>query len=61
MFQLYPEVEEIALEHLRQALGHYEKKKDQDERKKKILADPETELETIEAHWTSFKCNFSVF
>ena len=48
--QLYPEVEEIALEHLRQALNHYEKKKDVDERKKRFLTDPESELETIEAH-----------
>ena len=50
LLKLYPEVEEIALEHLRQALTHYEKKKDHEERKKKFLADPESELETIEAH-----------
>jgi len=48
--KLYPEVEEIAVEHLRQALSHYEKKKDIDERKKRFLNDPESELETIEAH-----------
>ena len=50
LFKLYPEVEEISLEHLRQALTHYEKKKDLDERRKKFLTDPESELETIEAH-----------
>ena len=44
-------MEEIAVEHLRQALSHYEKKKDIDERKKRFLSDPESELETIEAHW----------
>ena len=38
------------MEHLRQALSHYEKKKDIDERKKRFLNDPESELETIEAH-----------
>merc|ERR1711936_1125810 len=43
--KLYPEVEEISLEHLRRALTHYEKKKDLDERKKKFLTDPESELE----------------
>ena len=50
MFQLYPEVEDIAVEHLRKALAHYEKKKDLDEKKKKIFSEPDTELETIDAH-----------
>merc|ERR1712079_501075 len=48
--KLYPEIEEIAVDHLKQALNHYEKKKDVDERKKRFLTDPESELETIEAH-----------
>ena len=47
---MYPEMEEIAVDHLRQALAHYEKKKDLDERKKKILSEPDSELETINAH-----------
>merc|ERR1712176_1194166 len=32
--KLYPEVEEIALEHLRQALTHYEKKRSRGKKKK---------------------------
>jgi len=48
--KLYPEIEEIALEHLRQALAHYEKKKDLEERKKRFLSDPDGDIETIEAH-----------
>ena len=43
-------MEEIAVDHLRQALAHYEKKKDLDEKKKKIFSEPDTELETIDAH-----------
>merc|ERR1739838_323988 len=48
--KLYPEIEEIALEHLRQALTHYEKKKDLEERKKRFLSNPDGDVETIEAH-----------
>jgi len=48
--KLYPEIEDIAVGHLRQALAHYEKKKDLDEKKKKIFSEQGTEVETIDAH-----------
>ena len=44
--KLYPEVEKILTEHLHRALSHYEKKKDFDEKKKKLL-EPEPELESL--------------
>ena len=45
LLQLYPEMEEIAVANLRSALAYYEKKKDMDERKKKILTEPAPEVE----------------
>ena len=45
VFQLYPEIEEIAVSNLRYALAYYDKKKEMDEKKKKLLTDPVTELE----------------
>jgi len=42
---LYPEIEEIAVSNLRYALAYYDKKKEMDEKKKKLLTDPVTELE----------------
>ena len=38
-------MEEIAVANLRSALAYYEKKKDMDERKKKILTEPAPEVE----------------
>ena len=45
LFQLYPEMEDIAVGNLRSALAYYEKKKDTEERKKKLLTEPAPEAD----------------
>ena len=45
LLKLYPEMEEIVVANLRSALAYYEKKKDRDERKKKLLTEPAPEVE----------------